>query len=430
MYHRRTHAEAPVNRTMNVAYALALVAVLPAGCGIAGMTAADPSTTGCTTVLSPSGTAATDLSNVNTAFGNATTGSVICFRPGRYQLLSNVDVVANNVTLRGTSTTDASVLDFNGQTSGAYGVGATAVKNFKLDNLTVKNTVKDAIKVTQSDGVTFSRVTVTWDRGPDTMNGAYGLYPVQCTRVTIDGCKVSYAADAGIYVGQSNQIIVKNSEATGNVAGIEIENSNDAEVFGNNAHDNTGGILVFSLPSLMMEGGARALVHDNKVVNNNGKNFADKAGIVSQVPVGTGMLIMAADNNEVHNNTIMGNDSAGIAIVSFLDLMRPTMDMKYDPFPEGNWVHDNTLSGDGTNPDGLAYQIKLAAGLMTVPELIWDGLVDPAKMNTNNALTNCYSNNGSADFVDLGADVKGNYKPSTDIKPFTCMHAPLPPVMF
>ena len=63
--------------------------------------------------------------------------------------------------------------------------------------------------------------------------------------VLIDGCVAIGASDAGIYVGQSQNIIVKNSIAQYNVAGIEIENSFYADVFDNLTSHNTGGILVF-----------------------------------------------------------------------------------------------------------------------------------------------------------------------------------------
>lgn len=50
------------------------------------------------------------------------------------------------------------------------------------------------------------------------------------------------ASDAGIYVRQSRDVIVRNSRAEFNVAGIEIENTVNADVYGNTATNNTGGI--------------------------------------------------------------------------------------------------------------------------------------------------------------------------------------------
>src|SRR2546428_10664016 len=73
--------------------------------------------------------------------------------------------------------------------------------------------------------------------------GLYAVYPVECTGVLVEGCVVSGAKDAGIYVGQSRDIVVRNNEVFHNVAGIEIEKSVRALVANNSAHHNTAGIL-------------------------------------------------------------------------------------------------------------------------------------------------------------------------------------------
>ena len=115
----------------------------------------------------------------------------------------------------------------------------------------------DGIKSKGSDVITFKDLKVVWTGGPLTTNGAYGVYPVESKNVLIDGVTVSGASDAGIYVGQSDNIIVRNSRAEYNVAGIEIENSTNADVHDNVATHNAGGILVFDLPDLPKIGGIR-----------------------------------------------------------------------------------------------------------------------------------------------------------------------------
>ena len=78
-----------------------------------------------------------------------------------------------------------------------------------------------------------------------------------CTDVLIEGCKVAGASDAGIYVGQSTNIIVRRNTVEKNVAGIEIENCTKADVYENVATDNSGGILVFTMPDLPTKDGRR-----------------------------------------------------------------------------------------------------------------------------------------------------------------------------
>ena len=118
-------------------------------------------------------------------------------------------------------------------------------------------------------------VRVEWTNGPDTDNGAYGLYPVQCENVLIENSVAIAASDAGIYVGQSEHVVVRNSRAEFNVAGIEIENTSFADVYENVATSNTGGILVFNMPNLPKPG-ASTRVFKNEVYGNNTANFAQK----------------------------------------------------------------------------------------------------------------------------------------------------------
>ena len=151
----------------------------------------------------------------------------------------------------------------------------------------------------------------------NTSDGAYAIYPVQSSDVLIEDCTVSGASDSGIYVGQSQDIVVRNNTATLNVAGIEIENSFDADVYGNDSHDNTAGILVFDLPGLQQEGGHAIRVFSNTIVNNNLASFAAQADIVSLVPAGTGFFVMANHDVEIFGNTISGNQTAAAGIISY-----------------------------------------------------------------------------------------------------------------
>jgi parallel beta-helix repeat protein len=111
------------------------------------------------------------------------------------------------------------------------------------------------------------------------------------------------ASDAGIYVGQCLGGIVRNNKASANVAGIEIENSENVEVYDNEAYDNTSGILAFQLPGLSRDAN-NVLIRDNDIYCNNRDNFAAEGSIVSNVPAGTGALVLAGENFEFRNNLI------------------------------------------------------------------------------------------------------------------------------
>ena len=229
-------------------------------------------------------------------------------RPGTYQFNDQLTLgTANNLTIVGAGK-GKTVLDFHGQKVGAKTrIFAQSVKGLTFQDFTVQDSPGNASRVLDVTGLTFRSVEVKWTSTDSKSHGAYGLYPVQSTNVLIENCTISGASDSGIYVGQSQQIVVRNNEAFANVAGIEIENSFFADVYDNNAHDNTAGILVFDLPGLMQEGGHNIRVYMNTIQSNNTENFAAKGDIVGLVPGGTGFFVMANHDVEVFQNTIVGN---------------------------------------------------------------------------------------------------------------------------
>ena len=249
-------------------------------------------------------------------------------------------------------------------------------------------------------------VRAEWTGGPKETNGGYGIYPVLCTDVLIEGCKVAGASDAGIYVGQSTNIVVRRNTVEKNVAGIEIENSNKADVYENVATDNSGGILVFTMPDLPTKDGLACRVFNNKVLANNHENFAPKGNIVASVPPGTGIMIMANDQVEVFDNTIEKNQTTGLSIVSYLLTERPLKDEKYDPYCEAIHVHDNRFAGNGTQPAGRIGEMLSKAMGSPLPDILYDGIVDPKKQvdgKLPDALAVRIHNNGDAGFVNFDA---------------------------
>src|SRR5688500_7723342 len=182
-------------------------------------------------------------------------GSVIELPEGRFQLDGSLWLDGKkDVVIKGAGE-EKTILNFAEQISGAEEIKITNSSNITIRDLTVQDTKGDGIKTQLVDGISFINVTTEWTKGPDKNNGGYGLYPVQCTKVLIDRCTAIGASDAGIYVGQSKYIVVRNSKAHQNVAGIEVENSLYADVHDNEASDNTGGILIFDLPDLIQKEG-------------------------------------------------------------------------------------------------------------------------------------------------------------------------------
>ena len=230
---------------------------------------------GCDAYVEPG---ADDNEAVQTIFIEAQPDSVVCLGAGTFRFHTELSLSVANVTIRGQGAEDT-VLDFSAQDVGANGLLVSGDGTI-MEDFGVLNPPGDGIRANDVDGVTFRRLHVIWEADAATSNGAYGLYPVGSSNVVVEECVVKGASDAGIYVGQSNTILVRGNEAYGNVAGIEVENSHDAEVVDNHAHDNTGGILIFNLPELAIKDGQRVKVHRNLVENNNLPNFG-KPGSVS-----------------------------------------------------------------------------------------------------------------------------------------------------
>jgi parallel beta-helix repeat protein len=231
-------------------------------------------------------------------------------------------ILDNQVTLRGASGVslvgqgmDETVLDFAEEEVQSNGIDVIG-DAFLVQGLTVKDAKKDGVRVEDSDGVTMRSVRATWTDERNSENGAYGLYPVKSTRVLVEDCEAFNASDAGIYVGQAIHAVIRNNLASGNVAGIEIENTQYADVYGNTATRNTGGLLIFDLPGNPIVG-HDVWVHDNTVTDNNTPNFAP-GGTVSVIPAGTGTVVLASRRVVLEDNTYANNNTSDIAVFSGL----------------------------------------------------------------------------------------------------------------
>ena len=303
----------------------------------------------------------------------ASPGDIIRISEGLYQLEDSLSIDIDGLILEGEGM-NKTILSFKNQLSGAQGLSVTS-NGVTLRDFAVEDARGDAIKVKGADNINFIRIRIEWTNGPDELNGAYGLYPVESKNVLIDSCVAIGASDAGIYVGQSENIIVKNSRAEFNVAGIEIENSYYADVYNNHAENNTGGILVFDLPDIPQQGGHHVRVFRNKSINNNTDNFAPEGNIVGEVPRGTGIIIQANSHVEIFDNDIGGNDTINIAVVTY---GYDTDDKNYYPHPRNIQIHNNRFTKSGLNPDletGELAKILYELSGGNMPDIFWDGIV-------------------------------------------------------
>jgi parallel beta-helix repeat protein len=396
----------------------AVVALLLAGCGQNG------------DATSAGAAAASERyeDRLRLALETAQPGDVIEVPAGSHPITRSLTLNTSGITLRGAGMND-SVLDFSGQIAGAEGLLVTG-SDFVIEDLAFENTVGDALKVNGGSNIVIRRVRTEWTRGPHTDNGAYGIYPVQTENTLIEDSVAIGASDAGIYVGQSRNVIVRNSRAEYNVAGIEVENTVQADVYGNVARNNTGGILVFNMPDLPMTGHSTR-VFGNEIVDNNTANFGTPGSAVASVPAGTGIIVNSNDKVEIFDNRIGNNHTANVIVSSLFSAEyseRETASV-FDPYPERIYVYGNRFEPGGSAPDREALDNlrRLAFGDDgSLPDILWDGIVDatrtPEGMSPEqNAL--CIDNPG-ATFINIDA-ANDNRNPSTDLARHACHHPKL-----
>ena len=347
---------------------IAATAALLAACGQGGNT--------------PGGLSADDLAfqkHLQEQLLDAKPGSVIEISPGTHRLDRVLTLRASGVTIRGAGP-DKSILSFREQISGPEGMLVYA-SDFSIEHVALEDSKGDALKINDGDNITIRDVRVAWTDGPKTTNGAYGIYPVKCTNVLIEDSVSIGASDAGIYVGQSKNVIVRRNRAESNVAGIEIENTIGADVYENTATGNTGGILVFNMPNLSQPGHSTR-VFRNKVFKNNLGNFAAKGAAVASVPAGAGVVVNSNSKVEIFDNDVADNQTANLIVSAYFSTNyynKPGIDPNYDPYPRAINIYDNRFSGGGDSPDGLDLK-TLKVAMFGIgghfPDILWDGYRD------------------------------------------------------
>jgi parallel beta-helix repeat protein len=366
------------------------------------------------------------------ALEEAKPGDVVTVPEGRHAITRSLVLNTNGVTIRGVGM-DKSVLAFDGQIAGAEGLLVNA-SDFTIEDLAVENTKGDAIKINEGRNIVVRRVRTEWTGGPKTENGAYGIYPVQTENTLIEESVAIGASDAGIYVGQSRNVVVRNNRAEQNVAGIEIENTVGADVYDNVATGNTGGILVFNMPDLPQAGHSTRLFR-NRIVANNTANFGEPGSAVAGVPAGSGIVVNSNDRIEIFDNDIADNATANVLISSLFSAQytqdRPRAE-SFDPYPESIYIYDNRFSGGGTSPGRealAAVRDALFGAGGALPDIVWDGVVATERLVDGELpveLRICVRN-GDAQVLNVDG-ANANAQPRIDTASHDCELAKLPPV--
>ena len=295
---------------------------------------------------------------IQAAIDRARPGDTVLIPYGAYHETVAVDI--SDLTIEGIPNEQGEWPVMDGEFKLADGFVASG-NNFALGKLAVKNYNDNGVLVEGATGVHIYDIYAE-------RTGTYGIYPVRSTNVLVERVTVTGVEDAGIYVGQSENAVVRDCEAYGNVAGIELENTLNGEVTNCHAYNNTAGVLVFVLPQLTSKISSNTRIHGNLIESNNLENFA-RGGVVSFVPPGIGVLLLGADNAEVYDNVIKDNKTGGIGIYSLTrtGVFEPN-ELDIGPLPEGNKIYDNILIHNGYDPDTFLTDLGIPGS-----DIIWDG---------------------------------------------------------
>ena len=397
-----------------------------------------------------------DANALQTAANSVEANTTIILGAGRFAMTNSLTIRADGIHIIGQGI-DKTTLDYGETTAQVNGIDVQG-DDFLVQDLTVLDAPKDGIRVEASDGVTFRRIRASWSTASDSTNGAYGIYPVKSKHVLVEDSRAENASDAGLYVGQCEHVIVRNNVVTGNVAGLEIENTQYADVYGNTAEDNTAGIVVFDLPGNPIVG-RDVKLRENTIRYNNRINFAP-GGTVAVIPVGTGTFAMASRRVEITGNTYVGNNTGDIALLSGLiieadetkwELATATLNGTWEDLNLGagatagtitNFrgenivVADNTHSESGRQPDTLdpmmfGVLLVLVYGTSPIDSILYDTISEPmfhstdAGMNTN-ANHICAGGNTNGTFASMNVEVQSVenivpfFRPAAPFAPFDC----------
>ena len=366
-----------------------------------------PSGVGRTFIISPGENATEDMVN---AMVQLRPKDTLQFECGYFELDQGILIQATEDVLIKGCGKDETILSFKDSVN-VTGLEALNIRGITVEDLTILDSPGDAFKLKSVKWGTLRNVRAMWSGGgepvtaenyaerihvectappmnegdpspdytPSSASGRYGIYPVESENILVEGSESIGASDAGIYVGQTNTAIIRNSRAVYNVMGFEIENVQGGEYDNNIAECNTGAFLIYDLENITRYGDTSVMIN-NIARNNNTYNFAH-SGLVSVVPRGTGFITLGYDNIEVLNNTFEDHSTAAVIYVSYelIDGKNRTADKKLDPYTEGLHIHNNTFKNSGYSlpfPDmekvangEVETLMPLLIGLKNLPEL-------------------------------------------------------------
>ena len=369
-------------------------------------------------------------SELEKKIARAHAGDLIDIPAGTFAIGHAVHVRARGVTLKGAGI-GKTVLDFRRQREGLQGLEVTAPGALIAD-LTLRNAQGDGIVVKTGREISLRRVRVDWTgaRPPDA--GSVGIRVAQLQDMLIDRVEVYGARDAGLFITQARQVIVQVTSGAAATVGMVVSNCEFVDVTRSLFTHNSIGVLVLNAPNLAPAISNSVRVFKNRIVDNTLTNVTASPGVLSSLPAGVGVAVVAHDRVAIFDNDISGNGSTGVLVASYLLTNLPYQDPAFDAFAESVHIHDNRFARNGFAPGSEA--LKLANSFLPpgyLGDIMRDGFSDSFKLVNGrlpDALRLCLHDNGAARFVDLDA-TEDFSRPTIDARGYDCKLPPLREVL-
>lgn len=342
-------------------------------------------------------------------------GDTVYIEAGFFHMLGDISIKnKNNIVIQG-SGSSKSILSFNEQVSGLNGFEVLNCKNITFQNFSIQGYRGSAFQCENIVGLYFNDIKIEHTKNIKYQNGLNGLNIKKCENFLIEYCFSNSAKNTGFSITESKNGIIRFIESEHNSIGIKIQNSSNIDIHSNNILKNAAGIFIINIPDLSMQGTKKIRVFDNIIKNNNSPINTSSIGLSS----GTGIFLMAVEEIEIFNNTILDNNTFGTAIFSYLITELETKDSEYIPYSSSINLYDNIFRRSREIPSlhtelGRILFLKF---YKDIPDIIYDGVINPKYRGKYDMVSDprrvCIVDNFEANYLNLNIqrNFKSWYKP-------------------
>ena len=370
-------------------------------------------------------------------------GDTIQLDPGMFSMLGDI-IIENkkDIVINGSGISNT-ILSFSDQVSGKNGFNIRNSNNIIIQNFTIQNAKGDAFLCENVNGLSFNNIKIEWFENKASENSINAFNIKKCEYVLIENCSSSLASDTGFFINQSKNVIIRFIEAFNNSIGIRVQNSVIVDLHSNNLLHNAAGLVIVNVPDLSKKDCKQIRVFDNILKNNNSINYSPFLSISSKVPSGTGIFLMAVEQLEVFNNTIIDNNTLGTAIFSYFITELETKDTDYSPYSSSINIYDNIYRRESNFPsfNHKIGKILISKFFKEIPDIITDGVTNPKYIGKYNLVPDprrvCIVDNFEAKYVNLNIERNFSswYRPfivkyKQDLNECNCTQKELPKVIF